>query len=103
MSCKQCELYRRKLSPLEDRDFTAKYKAKEPRGWLNKQQAKRGNKLYIQFNLPDLWKATFKADAPNRVALARLGRSLDALGWERTKRGGNLFFRMTVEEFLAYE
>jgi len=102
MACKKCKWYQHKLSPLEDKVFTARFLAKEPKSWMSKQIVERGGMPYIMFNLPDVWQAAFKEPSPHRSALTNLGRTLDALGWERTKVGGLLFFRMPLKEFADY-
>lgn len=103
MSCKKCDWYKSKLSPKEDKAFTAKYKAVEPRAWLSKQMITRRGGYFITFDLASLYKAAFKQSDPDTYQLTVLGRTLDALGWTRIRLNGSLFFTMSLEEFQEYE
>jgi hypothetical protein len=80
MTCKQCEVLRKALSPMEDSEFTAQFLAAARVGY--DQQVR---------SLRDVWASAFETP-PNVFDLTKLGRTLDALGWRRTKRNGFLFF-----------
>jgi len=98
MECKKCEWLKRKLSPLEDVEFTARYCLRENFEWLRTQRGTRQGKSAIVVRLRDVWVNTFNS-VPNNVDLTTLGRTLEALGWERTRRKGITFFLMNCKEF----
>lgn len=102
MTCKECERLRKKLSPLEDPEFTAAYLHAQPVEWLRNEcpRMSYGGEEHISVSLPELWEKINPTDAPPSGSdLAKLGRTLQALGWVRTKRSGSLYFVMTPEEF----
>ena len=102
MKCESCERLRRKLSPLEDQEFTAAYLHVEPKEWiLNEcERINYGGEPHIAISLPELWNKINPTEAPpSTFDLAKLGRTLQALGWIRTKRRGELFFVMTPKEY----
>ena len=99
MSCKECERLRRKLSPKEDPDYTASYRLVEPVEFIREKCCVKRNGVQMVVVAPkSLFKQAFGYEGNNRE-LMLLGRSLRALGWEHTKRGGFQFFSMTLEEF----
>lgn len=98
MECKKCEWLARKLSPLEDKKFTTIYCNRENLEWLATQRGTRQGKSAIVIRLSDVWVHTFNS-VPNNVDLTTLGRTLEALGWERTRRKGITFFLMNAKEF----
>jgi len=91
MSCKECARLRKALSPLEDPEFTAWYLAHEPTQWLGRQRVLRKGVPHLRVSLPALWAESFGGDA-GPLGLTKLGRTLQALGWSRTKIDGRLFF-----------
>ena len=101
MTCKNCERLQRKLSPLEDKAVTADYLAKEPLEWLGTKSGLRNGRVHIMVQLPELYKQTYGCKGSGR-ALMVLGRTLVALGWERSKRSGLLYFCMEQDEFTDY-
>jgi len=88
MSCKHCETLRQALSPLEDRVFTHKYLAAQPVDYLDTQR----DSGHVRMTLGMLWDRTWPDTRPNSLELTKLGRTLDALGWRRTKYNGLLYF-----------
>ncbi len=92
MICPNCERMRKALSPLEDREFTEKYLANQPTGWLADCVAAG----FPRITLPVLWERTFPGTTPNPLDLTKLGRTLDALGWRRTKYNGLLQFYINI-------
>ena len=92
MNCPNCEKLRKALSPMEDRDFTDKYLANQPTEWL-RECVEAG---FPRITLSTLWERTFPGTAPNPLDLTRLGRTLDALGWRRTKYNGLLQFYINI-------
>ncbi len=99
-TCKECARLRKKLSPLEDAAFTAEFVAREPtllEFYVQKTTLRDGALSYI-VTLRPLWLAAFGTD-PTPLELTKLGRTLAALGWERTKRNGLQFFCLPVKEF----
>lgn len=95
MSCQECARLRRKISPLEDADFTANYRLVEPVAWYATQG--KGDKISIRLN--DAWSQAFGTRA-NPHELTVLGRTLEALGWNRTYSNGLLRFTMGKQEYL---
>jgi len=101
MACKNCEKLRKKLSPLEDREFTTKFLAQQPLSWMQKQIRTRRGAPVISLKLPSAWHATFGTEGNNHE-LTVLGRSLQALGWERRVQDGANFFQLSLAEFGEY-
>lgn len=102
MSCKECERLRSKLSPFEDKHFTADYLLVEPLEWLSTlPEVSYNGRPAVAVQLSDLWCEVYDTP-PNTADLTRLGRTLVALGWSRTKRQGDLYFVMNKGEFDDY-
>jgi hypothetical protein len=98
MRCANCERLRSKLSPLEDKVFTDEFLSREPVDWYLTQLKSRQGGPSVAVQLPALFNETFKR-APSVMELTKLGRTMDALGWTRTKRNGLLYFTMDYKEF----
>ena len=90
--------YKRKLSPLENKEFTAKFCAREDREWERTQRGNRQGNPAIVLRLHDLWVHTFNS-VPTKHDLMTLAHTLLALGWERTRRAGLTYFVMELKEF----
>ena len=88
MNCPNCEKLRAALSPLEDRAFTEHYLSSQPTDWLRDNHAAG----FTRVTLGMLWDRTWPGRKPNPLELTKLGRTLDALGWRRTKYNGLLYF-----------
>lgn len=98
MSCQECDRLRAKLSPLEDPDFTAEYRLVEPVEWLRGQELVYDKAEAVGATLPDIFFMAFSRYG-NNSEITKLGRTLLALGWSRTKRNGILYYVMGKEEF----
>lgn len=102
LTCSKCEFLRSKLSPLEDKEFTSLFRQYEPtRKWYTAQGVGSKRGILIRVSLPQLWLETF-SKAGNMAEITKLGRTLLALGWTRTKIDGSLFFTLPLEEINAY-
>jgi len=101
MSCKECERLRRKLSPNEDPDFTANYLLVEPLDWLKEQTAtrKNGRTKIVMVKAREVYEQAFEEE-PTYTQTAIMARTLRALGWEFSKRGGDDVYTMDYKEFV---
>jgi len=88
MTCPTCDTLRQALSPMEDRAFTLKYLAAQPVDYLISQREAGHHRTTLGM----LWDRTWPDTRPNTLELTKLGRTLDALGWRRTKYNGLLYF-----------
>ena len=89
---------RTKISPLEDKEFTrvlAERMAKVD--WTKYRQKFRGGE-HIVITPRQVGEECFGA-APNMPMATNIGRSLQALLWERSARCGVLIFVKTIEEY----
>lgn len=87
---------RAKLSFGEDEDFTTDVLSRMPtRSQFFNGGYIKGDRITIR--PADLWELMLDAN-PSTRDLAKLGRSLQALGWARSARLGNLVFTLPVEE-----
>lgn len=98
---KEVARLRGKLSPLEDKEFTAELKEyfAMPSVFMALQRLShlvRGRDC-ISARPGDIWAVIFGTEGNTRE-IAKLGRSLQALGWERGAKRGNLIFTIPVEE-----
>lgn len=84
-----------KLSAGEDKDFTKEIKERQPSADLLTKYESRG--VYIM-RPREMWDEIFTT-IPSTNDLARLGRSLEAMGWVRSALRGNVVFKMKVEEY----
>jgi hypothetical protein len=93
---------RAKLSFGEDEEFTAYIVKLMPtkEDLANKGYIKNGR---ITVRPAELWGLLLSPDmaylAPSTRELAKLGRSLQALGWARSAQRGNLVFTIQVDEY----
>ena len=88
MTCPNCDKLRRALSPLEDRSFTEEFLRHVPMDAV-RSRVQAGVK---RITLTELWEMTWPHKRPDSLALTKLGRSLDGLGWRRTKFNGKIMF-----------
>lgn len=95
----EVERLRAKLSPLEDRDLTIKVKAAMRVNPLKAEPyiPRGSHKPILLYRPADLWQELFNEEGNTRDYM-RLGRSLQAMGWERSAKSGNLVFALPVEE-----
>lgn len=92
---------RKKLSPMLDEVFFEKFRAVEPVEFYRRSPITyRRREAAYTINLRKVWLATPELSPnPTPLDLTKLGRCLDAIGWERTRRDGLLYFVMTLDEF----
>lgn len=91
-------MLRRKLSPLENKEFTALLAEKlEHTDLLSKQRNFRGGNYIVVFP-KEFWFELYGEEG-NSYQLTNLGRSLQALCWERSAINGHLCFVKEVEEY----
>lgn len=98
-SCPYCEIefLKNKLSPLENKSFTQGVLEAMAYADLRKYERDfRGSKHYVLTPL-EMWGECF-SDEPCNYDLTVLGRSLQALYWERSALNGNLVFVKKVSE-----
>lgn len=89
---------KKKLSPLEDEKFTRTLALKMANvDWTKYKQKFRGGE-YIVITPRQVGEECF-GDIPNIPMATNIGRSLQALCWERSALHGHLVFVMTVEEY----
>jgi hypothetical protein len=93
----------RLISPLEDPAVTSMIRqgleyAISSKDTLPLHRHMRGNKKYHRVVPTELWKALF-GTAPDNKELTQLGRSLQALLWERSARNGLTVYIKSVEDF----
>jgi len=94
--CPNCMRLRALLSPLEDKAFTRRYRENEPLEWIQTQNSTRMGHTHYRVRLADLWLQTFPGTKYSPLDLTKLGRTLQALGWSRTKIDGTLYFAIPV-------
>jgi hypothetical protein len=93
---KEVSKLRAKLSFGEDEDFTNDLKWRMPAPKELEKYEKRG--VYV-VRPAEMWGIMFAAPNPSTSDLAKLGRSLQAMGWVRSAQRGNLVFKLPVEEY----
>lgn len=86
---------RSKLSFGEDKEFTEFVKNRMPSTQVMDSFLRGG---YYVVRPAEFWVYLSKED-PSTRDLAKLGRSLQALGWARSARLGNVVFKIPVEEY----
>lgn len=95
------EKLRAKLLGDADEEFTKFIKESLPsRGGLFNRGFIKGDRITIR--PAELWELMFpniETPPPSTRDLAKLGRSLQALGWARSARRGNLVFTLPVAEY----
>jgi hypothetical protein len=91
----QNKALRRAISPLEDPIFTSEVEARL-KDYDVPIRTLRGDEYYVVAPA-DFWKETF-GGLPNRREVAELGRSLQALLWERTAINGERVFVKRVND-----
>lgn len=95
---REVERLRTKLSPLENKEFTAKVKAAMDKFDLSEFRQQYRGSPYLVGRPGELWGALMDGE-PNSRDITLLGRSLQALGWERSAHQGNIVFRIPLEEY----
>lgn len=89
---------RHKISPMEDVLFTTKLKDAMAKIDMDQYLRSFRGRMYYMVDLQTIWHECFNT-TPNRHDLMVVGRSLQALLWERSALNGNLRFVKPVEEF----
>lgn len=96
----EVDMLRHKLSPLEDKDFTAKLAlGLAGKDLLRYQRSFRGSE-HIVVSATDIWCATGWEEEPSARDLTNVGRSLQAMLWERSALHGSTVFVMPLKEYL---
>ena len=96
---REVERLRHKLSPLEDKDFTTMLTRKMAKHDLLQFRRKFRKGDYVVISPSEL--ADLCGIDPNMHTFTNIGRSLQALCWERSALHGQLIFVMPVEEYNA--
>ena len=95
---KEVEVLRRKLSPLEDKEFTQEFiKASADLDLMQYKRDFRGAK-YVVLDPVVIWEEVY-GGRPNKREVMKLGRTLQALLWEPSAINGNRVFVKSLEEF----
>lgn len=89
---------RHKISPMEDVVFTSKLKEAMKLIDMRPYQRSFRGRIYYMVDLGTVWAECF-GTTPNRHDLTMVGRSLQALLWERSALHGNLRFVKPIEEY----
>lgn len=92
------ERLRFKISPLEDKSFTEKVMPLMKEANLRPFLRKYKGQMCVVLSLSDAWGLLFPGKIYTLHELTILGRTLQALLWERSYIGGNLVFTKTIEE-----
>lgn len=90
---------RSKLSFGEDEEFTKEVRLRmAPKDHQTMDKFLRAG--YYVVRPSEIWEVLFPMDKhPSTRDLAKLGRSLQALGWARSARLGNVVFKIPAEEY----
>lgn len=90
---------RQKLSPLEDKEFTAKLAV--ALGKVDLSQYKRGfrGQDHVVVKPGELFFQAFGVE-PNLRDVTNMGRSLQAMCWERSAKAGQILYVMPWTEYL---
>lgn len=92
------ERLRKKLSPLEDRGVTDKVAAAMVGVDLTPYLRRFKGEDTLVLSLKEMWEALFPNEQANLHDYTVLGRSLQALLWERSYLQGGLVFTKTPQE-----
>lgn len=96
---KEVELLRRKISPLEDKEFTRAFS--EDLALCDLDQFKRDFRgaPHLVVHPAELWRLVLGTE-PDTHDITVLGRTLQALLWERSALNGARVFVKPYEEYL---
>lgn len=96
---KENEYLRRKLSPLEDKEFTKRLAV--AMGKIDLSQYKRGfrGQDHVVVKPGELFFQAFGIE-PTLADVTNTGRSLQAMCWERSAKAGQLLYVMPWAEYL---
>lgn len=108
-NCKHCQALeaevtrlRKKLSPLLDQNFANMFWSVEPVALYKAAKVVyRQHEPAYSISLKEVWDGTpvLARTPPSPLDLTKLGRAMDAKGWERTKVNGQLRMLMRLTEF----
>jgi len=87
-----------KISPLEDKDFTATLKYAMKDADMRQFLKHRDGRSYYRVTAKELWMACF-GENPSVQEATILGRSLQAMLWERSASKGLRVFIKSKEEY----
>lgn len=91
--CEECARLRSRLAPLEDADFTADYILVEPVEWIVLQE---NMKNMIIVRASELLEVAFGPGVYTKSDVARMGRTLQSMGWLRTAKNGSIRFKINA-------
>lgn len=89
---------RHKLSPLEDKEYTAKILPLMQAADFKPYERKYKNTMCVVMSPSEVWNLLFPGTEYNMHDLTVLGRSLQALLWERSYLRGSLIFTKPLSE-----
>ena len=92
---------RRYISPLEDKEFTEKLKARMKEVDFVSKYHIRNGKLHHKVLLKELWEKLFPNESYTTKHLAIMGRSLQALLWTRSVENGSQIYIKSKEDIDA--
>lgn len=92
------KMLRHKLSPLEDKEYTAFLSALMAKHDLTQFKREFRDGEYIMLYPKELYKL-LTGEEGNTRDITEVGRSLQAMLWERSALGGNLCFVMEASEY----
>lgn len=95
----EIRMLRHKLSPLQNPEFTEAVADRLALTNLSSYNRKFRGGEYVTVTLGEMWRALWPEVVPDRRSLTNLGRSLQALLWERSALHGEVVFVMPLEEY----
>lgn len=95
---KEVEALRKKLSPLEDKEFTREFLEAAKDADFEQYTRNFRGAPHIVLDPQEVWRLVFGTE-PNKHDIMVLGRTLQALMWERSALSGARIFVKTLEEY----
>jgi hypothetical protein len=89
---------RQKISPLEDKEFTEKLIPLLAGADYDPYMRQFRGKRCVMITPREAWTLAYPTEEPNLHDLTNIGRSLQAMLWERSYLRGNLVFTKTLQE-----
>lgn len=106
MSCTRCAALeeevahlKRKLSPMQEPKFTGELALKMANVDFSKYKRRFRKDEYVVLTIRNVSEECFGDPEPNAPTATNIGRSLQALGWERSALTGGLVFVMKLTEY----
>ena len=93
----RCETCGRHKSPLEDEALTRLLRESFPTRWAKRHPYLHRGEESVMIKAAELWEHVF-SEPCNVKQAAKVGYSLDVLGWERTYKQGILYFILPLTE-----